>query len=431
MSKSYRTRRTPASVSVVAVCVVLALGVAGTGHSDDPPHVVFATSVTGTGDLGSWPDATATTVGLEAADSICQNLALLAAGLANPLDFVAWLSDSADDAYCRVHGLTGKKSANCGQGVLPVAAGPWVRTDGHPFAPTIDRLLSPTNEVYVPLKYDENGLVVSQVVSGLLFTGTFQTGVAASELCTDGGTFTDWASSVGSGRVGTTYQTGSSWTNAHMGSCSSGSRLICIEKGQGGPLPPFAQVGKLAFVTSASGTGELGAWPEADAGTSGIAAGDSICRDLAAAAGLPVAASFRAWLSDSTTDAKDRFVLPGPWVRVDGVVVFPSPADLATSNLFTALNVTETGAYVSGNRAWTGTSGSGIAASERCSEWLDGTTGAQGRLGLCASTTTGWTANISRSCNNEYRLYCLALDNGVFADGFESGDTTGWSNWVP
>ncbi len=193
----------------------------------------------------------------------------------------------------------------------------------------------------------------------------------------------------------------------------------------------FAQVGKLAFVTSATGTGELGAWPEADLGTSGMAAGDSICRNLAAAAGLPVPASFRAWLSDSVTDAVDRFVLPGPWVRVDGVVVFSSPANLATDNLFTALNVTETGAYISSSRAWTGTWASGTAAPERCSEWLDGTTGSQGKLGLCVSTTTGWTANTSFGCDWEYRLYCLALDNGVFADGFESGDTLAWSNTVP
>ena len=52
-------------------------------------------------------------------------------------------------------------------------------------------------------------------------------------------------------------------------------------------------------------------------------------------------------------------------------------------------------------------------------------------LGLCRSATAGWTANLSRGCDQEYRLYCLALDNGIFADGFESGDPTGWSNWVP
>jgi len=426
MSQPLRTGWTQASVSVIAVCVILALGIAGTGHPDDPPpHVVFVTSVNGTGDLGSWPEAQIGTSGVDAGDSICQNQATIA-GLANPLDFVAWLSDSDDDAYCRVHGVTGKVSNNC-DGATLVAAGPWVRTDGHPFAPTIDRLLSPTNEVYTPLKYDENG----QAVSAVLFTGTSGTGGAGSELCTDGGTLTDWASSTGAGRVGTTHETGSKWTYAFIGLCSSGSRLICIEKGQGGPLPPFGQVGKLAFVTSVSGTGELSAWPEADAGTSGIAAGDSICRNLATAAGLPVPDSFRAWLSDSTTDAKDRFVLPGPWVRVDGVVVFPSPADLATFNLFTALNLTETGAYLANGRAWTGTGHSGTAASERCSEWLDGTTGSQGLLGYCTSTTSGWTTNVSRSCDQEYRLYCLALDNGIFADGFESGDPTGWSNWVP
>jgi len=428
MSQPYRTGRTPASVSVVTVFGMLALGMAGVGHADvPPPHVVFATSVTGTGDLGSWPEASPGAVGLDAADSICQDLAL-DAGLANPLDFVAWLSDSEDDAYCRVHGLTGKVSNNCGQGVLPVAAGPWVRTDGHPFAPTIDRLLDPTNQVYTPLEYDENG----QVVTGVAFTGTLLTGAASAELCTDGGTSTDWASSVGSGRVGTTFETSAKWTSAYSGSCSSENRLICMEKGQGGPLPPIDQFAKLAFVTSASGHGELGAWPEADLGTSGVAAGDSICQNLATVANLPGPEFFRAWLSDGTTDAKDRFVEPGPWVRVDGVVVFPSPADLAASNLFTSLNVTETGGYTTFDRAWTGTTSTGLAAAEMCGDWLDGSAGADGRLGLTAIVTTGWTWNTVVNCDYwDYRLYCLAIDKGVFWDGFERGDTTGWSSWMP
>ncbi|HEX7318727.1 MAG TPA: hypothetical protein VF399_00005, partial [bacterium] len=54
-----------------------------------------------------------------------------------------------DDAYCRVHNLTGKKSANCGQPALPASAGPWVRMDGFPFGGPIDNILSPNGIVYV------------------------------------------------------------------------------------------------------------------------------------------------------------------------------------------------------------------------------------------------------------------------------------------
>ena len=275
MLHSSRTAHVSTSFSMIAVGVSLALGLAGVGQAEDPPHVVFVTSVSGTGDLGSWPEAAPGTVGVDAADSICQNLAL-AAGLDNPLDFVAWLSDSDDDAYCRVHGVTGKKSTNCG-GAMLLPAGPWVRTDGHPFAPAIDLILNPNSEVYVPLKYDESG----QVVAGSLLHRHLRRparrrlrSVRTAGLKPTGPRARGPAKLV---RPTRRAGTGPMRTSARA---PPAQRLLCMEKGSGGPLPRFAQPGRLVFVTSASGTGELGAWPEADPGTSGIAAGDSICRNL-------------------------------------------------------------------------------------------------------------------------------------------------------
>src|SRR5262249_42513339 len=93
--------------------------------------------------------------GLAAADGVCQARARTA-GLANPDDYVAWLSDRNNDAYCRVFGLSGKKSDNCGQASLPVGAGPWLRVDGVPFAGRIEDALS-KNEVYSTLNVDEFG----------------------------------------------------------------------------------------------------------------------------------------------------------------------------------------------------------------------------------------------------------------------------------
>lgn len=172
----------------------------------------------------------------------------------------------------------------------------------------------------------------------------------------------------------------------------------------------------VVFVTSASGTGDLGSWPEADPGTSGIEAGDSICRNLATTAGLPLPESFRAWLSDDATHAIDRFVEPGPWVRTDGVVVFRSPGALATSDLFTALNVTETGTYTDGTRAWTGTLRTGMAAADRCNNWHDGSDGSNGQVGLPVIVTLGWTANLIGSCDYDFRLYCLALEEAYMGE---------------
>ena len=111
-----------------------------------------------------------------------------------------------------------------------------------------------------------------------------------------------------------------------------------------GALPLAAA--KKVFVTSASGTGNLGSWPQAG-GHTGLAAGDAICRSLAADAGLADASLFRAWLSTSTTDAYCHVAgfagkkssncgqpsLPdaGPWQRTDGVSFSHRLSDLTST----------------------------------------------------------------------------------------------------
>src|SRR3972149_6970160 len=90
---------------VISVAAPLALPLAAATRR------MFVTSVTGTGDLSSWADA---------------------GGLPNAAGYRAWLSDSIDDAYCRLHNLTGKKASNCGEAVLPAAAGPRWRPAGAP-----------------------------------------------------------------------------------------------------------------------------------------------------------------------------------------------------------------------------------------------------------------------------------------------------------
>jgi len=132
-------------------------------------------------------------------------------------------------------------------------------------------------------------------------------------------------------------------------------------------------------MTSVRGPGMLAAW--ADAGTStGLAAGDAVCRARAAAVGFPNAGRYRAWLSDATTNAVDRLTSDGPWVRSDGVLVAASKAELVSGNLFSSISVTETGRYVNWNPgvsvpwdwslfAWTGTTQQGMAAAAHCASW--------------------------------------------------------------
>jgi hypothetical protein len=408
-----------------AISESLADGTARIGASSgQSPNLVFMTSVTGTGNLNSWPEAQALT-GLEAGDQICRTVAA-AANLPEPSTFVAWLSDDSDDAYCRVHGLTGKVSDDCGQGSIPVDAGPWVRTDGFPFAPTIDRLVS--GEILAPIRFDENGNSTSFWHA---WTGSTDGGSVSVITCDN---WTDPGS--GQGTLGYKFGTARAWTLGGSGGCGLTRHLYCFHPGPGADLPPFASPGRIAFVTSDSGTGDLGSWPGIDPGGQdpGLETGDAICRARASAAGLANPNSFVAWLSDDSTAAIDRLVHDGPWVRPDGVLLASNKADLADGDLFTAISVDEFGAYVPLSGAWTGTDEQGLTlVGEHCLGWTSDSGGQIGRRGSSAHANPWWTEYLTtETCQNSLRLYCLEdTQFFLFADGFESGDTAVWSSSVP
>jgi hypothetical protein len=63
-------------------------------------------------------------VDLSTADAACQSAF-------GSDDVLAWFSDEENDALCRLAGLSGKVTENCGQAELPLVAGPWVRADGY------------------------------------------------------------------------------------------------------------------------------------------------------------------------------------------------------------------------------------------------------------------------------------------------------------
>jgi hypothetical protein len=344
---------------------------------------------------------------------------------------VAWLSDSADDAYCRIHGETGKKAANCGQATLPAAAGPWVRTDGAPFAGSITEMLSPTYEILNPLLIDELGDTVGIESLQNAFTGTQGTGRATLyETCSD------WTSTSGFVLSGIIGRTGVSWTQAASASCEGGGyqHLYCLQQGEGPALPAMAPQGALAFHTSTTGLGDLSTWDGAE-GPTALDMADAICQKRAEAGSLPHPESFKAWLSDSTADpipvdAVDRFTYDGPWVRRDGVIVAESKDDLVNDVLLSPICQTETGGYAPETSAWTGTLASGLSSGSDCSGWT--ATSGSGSWGHSTAITSSWTEHLEGDCGGTSRsLYCLSERFVVFFDGFESGDTSAWSSATP
>ncbi|MCP3974444.1 MAG: hypothetical protein GY720_08120, partial [bacterium] len=99
------------------------------------------------------------------------------------------------------------------------------------------------------------------------------------------------------------------------------------------------------FVTSTQQNGNLG----------GLAGGDAVCEARATANTL--GGTWRAWLSTSTVDAKDRLTEPaGVFTRaVSGTKVADDIADLTDGNIDNAILDDEFGVDGGNSIAWTGT----------------------------------------------------------------------------
>ena len=388
----------------------------------------FVTSVQGNGNLNSWPDSGGL-FGVAAGDNICRVRAA-AAGLPNAATYRAWLSTPSADAYCHVRGQTGQKSTGCVG--TAVAAGPWYRYDGvGRFTGTLDELTGPEERIYQPIRFDENGGIPPES-SPSYWTGTGFEGQALPKTCAG------WV--VGeeglTGSHGAADTTTERWTWSNTDGCHGLRRLLCLEPGASEVTPVPWVPAALVFTTSTFGSGVLGSWPEAG-GQSGLAAGDAICRNLAAAARLPSPQSFFAWLSSSTVDAADRMTLEDrPFRRVDGFRVADSKADLLSGSNDNTLHVDEWGRYLTIQpRVWTGTSATGTAdPDDNCLDWVNGTLDDFGLHGWSSEAyNASWTdADTATGCPGSNRLYCFSNREVLFWDGFDlSENTERWSAVAP
>lgn len=182
------------------------------------------------------------------------------------------------------------------------------------------------------------------------------------------------------------------------------------------------------FVTSAGGSGNLSTWADAG-GQTGVAAGDAICQAAADRAGL--SGTFRAWLSDSTTDAYchvqgltgkksdncGEATLPadaGPWFRVGDSHPFSDTLDklINDGQVFVPVYYDENGAKVT-THYYTGTSGHGVFQSGyNCGDWTSSSSGDDVTLGNPLGTTNRWTYLTTSSCGGNLRLLCMQTGTG-------------------
>ncbi len=390
----------------------------------------FVTSVAGPGNFAAWPDAAAGTTGLDAADSICQARAA-AAGHPEPAAFRAWLSDTLDDAWCRVQGRTGRRDGGCDGGALP-GAGPWARTgDDVLWAADLESLTGATGPL-VPLDRDEFGDPIA--AETVLWTATDEFGRGIDPFT--GNYCADWTSGSAQqlAAAGTSDATRPAWTVEYATSCDAPRPLICLETGPAAAQPPVAEIvpAALAFVTEARGTGDFGSWPQAG-GASGVAAADAICRAEAAAAKLPHPQSFVALVSTGSQSIRNRIPTGLAWTRLDGVAVASGRADLFDGALRAPISLTPTGRYLPDSPAgedavWTGTAadGSGIAGFD-CRGWTDASADEMALAGEPQTAAASWTDGHPAYCLAELPIRCLSTVPLLMFENFENGTLHRWT----
>lgn len=140
---------------------------------------------------------------------------------------------------------------------------------------------------------------------------------------------------------------------------------------------------------------------------------DTLCANFANDQGWPDGLKYRAWLSDSTADARDRFTRGrGRLVMANGLVFANSWSALLTGQLENPLEVTEKSETYHGG-VWTGTrpDGTAVPAAEHCEDWATEMALKTGHYGRSDAKTPEWTlaeSNVQPSpCIADYALYCF------------------------
>jgi hypothetical protein len=188
------------------------------------------------------------------------------------------------------------------------------------------------------------------------------------------------------------------WT----GNCSVARERICtITEGTTDLTATFAPLtANLVFVSSRTFTPDLGS----------PAAYDAECNTLATAAGLNTAQgdAFIAWLSDSTSDAKDRLGTATGFVRIDGKGFLNDLSEMMQGKIRNPLDIDEHGEEVRG-AVYTATDNRGMWVTDNaCGDW-SGAPGSGLVLGLTYGGPHDWTAGEGATCDEETRgrLYCF------------------------
>jgi hypothetical protein len=266
-----------------------------------------------------------------------------------------------------------------------------------------------------------------------------QTGFAADFLFHAGGSFT-----FGSSATATTVTYGD-WTYEVRSTCAAGADQCNVDTDNGNPfalrnvdleagtaLMVFTPTGASAFNNLAGAGGPLqvfatsvqykGNFP----GGVGLDGADAAC--TLAATNADLSGTWTAWLSDDTTDARDR-ISDGEYRLLDGTLVANSLADLTDGMLVNPINIDELGAPVSANadETWTATDSDGTySGGGTCTNWTSILVGSVAQIGLATEMDATWTdVDFEDTCDTFNRLYCFS------APPFQAEDSFANTTFIP
>jgi hypothetical protein len=145
-----------------------------------------------------------------------------------------------------------------------------------------------------------------------------------------------------------------------------------------------------------------------DAAFGGRDGGDVWCNANAADAGLT--GNFIAFLSSSGAPILDRIKNARGWVRMDGLPVADSPADLLAGHHWYVANLDEHGNW-NPSPTFIGTLiDGGVAANLTCSNWTSNSGTSIGHAGVSSNEGTAWVDGQGNTCISLLSINCLEVD---------------------
>jgi hypothetical protein len=184
------------------------------------------------------------------------------------------------------------------------------------------------------------------------------------------------------------------------GDCPARSGALCTVTMNGprsttvsfGPAANYVFVSSTTLATSTFG-----------AGGNAVTVANTRCNTLASAAGLP--GTFKAWISTSTSNAKDQLGTSAGWLRPDGLPFANTQSDLLTQRkVFFPPMLDENGAPTPAATVATGTTFNGTYDSVNCLDWSDSDFYGGGK----PTSSQTWSAYSGSTCGAAH-IYCFGV----------------------